>query len=70
MATDKPNGDNDVLFPKDHLGNPPIAWIIEPKGKGTKPYLTLKSDVAVKRYKAGDHVTPYHTAKEIDEDEL
>jgi hypothetical protein len=69
-STDKPNADESVVFPKDHLGNPPIAWIVEPKKSGA-PYLTLKGDVAMKRYKAGDHVAPYHTQREIEtEDEL
>jgi hypothetical protein len=76
-TTDKPNADNEVLFPPDHLGNPPIAWIVEPAlppgttVKPSAPYLTLKADVAIKRCKAGDHVTPYHTQHEIpQEDEL
>lgn len=49
----------------------PRAWIIEPKDKARDPYLTLKADVADKRAKAGDFVTPYvsqHT--DDDEDEL
>jgi hypothetical protein len=71
MTATKPNGDDAVLFPPDHLGNPPIAWIVEPKDRKTKPYLTLQRDVAEKRCKAGDFVTPYHTQHEIEtEDEL
>jgi len=35
-----------------------IAWIVEPKGDG-KPYLTLNPEVAAKREKKGDFVTPY-----------
>lgn len=70
-STDKPNADESVVFPKDHLGNPPIAWIVEPKDRKLKPYLTLKGDVAMKRYRAEDFVTPYHTQHEIEtEDEL
>jgi hypothetical protein len=70
-STEKRNADDDVVFPKDHLGNPPIAWIVEPKDRKLKPYLTLKGDVAMKRYRAGDFVTPYLTQHEIEtEDEL
>lgn len=52
---------------------PPIAWIIEPGAKAhlTAPYLTLKREVAEKRAKAGDHVTPYQSKNEpAEEDEL
>lgn len=49
-----------------------IAWIVEPKNGGN-PYLTLKEDVADKRQKAGDFVTPYVSKAnppEPDEDDL
>lgn len=77
MSTDtsgKRNADDDVVFPKDHLGNPPIAWIVEalrPPGttKSPAPYLTVKPDVAMKRYKAGDYVKPYHTSNEIPQED-
>lgn len=50
---------------------PPIAWIIETKSKTTKatPYMTLKPEVAEKRAKAGDHVTPYRSKNEPAEEE-
>jgi hypothetical protein len=69
MATEKPNGDDAVLFPNDHRGNPPIAWVVEPKDRARKPYITARPEVAKKRYKAGDFVSPYHTQHEITEDE-
>lgn len=66
MSTGKRNADEDVVMPKDHLGNPPTAWIVEtPVGSNLPPYMTLKPEVAMKRYKAGDHVTPYHTQREL-----
>lgn len=37
----------------------PLAWIVEPKDGKTAPYLTQKPNVATKREKAGDFVTPY-----------
>lgn len=52
----------------------PLAWIIEPVPK-TKddpyrdPYLTLKPEVAEKRKKAGDIVTPYHSRKDEDHEQ-
>lgn len=69
----KRNADPDILFPHDVFKRPPIAWIVEPKGKPdmTAPYLTVKREVAEKRYLAGDHVTPYHAKNEpVEEDEL
>lgn len=47
----------------------PRAWIIEPKDKARDPYLTLKADVAEKREKAGDFVTPYISQHTADDDE-
>lgn len=50
-----------------------IAWIIEPKKSLSVPYLTLKQDVAEKRLKAGDFVTPYvskHVETTSEGDEL
>jgi hypothetical protein len=47
----------------------PRAWIIEPKDKARDPYLTLKADVAEKRAKAGDYVTPYISQHTADDDE-
>lgn len=50
---------------------PPIGWIVESAEGDGKPYLTLKGDVAVKRTKAGDHVTPYYSKRDANaEDEL
>lgn len=70
----KQNADDTIVMPLDHLGNPPIAWIIEPKGgtapSNITPYLTLKSQVAMKRYKAGDFVTPYHTQRELPQEDV
>jgi len=48
----------------------PCAWIIEPKGDGL-PYMTCKADVAEKRAKRGDYVTPYISKRPTtDEEEL
>lgn len=68
----KQNADDTVVMPLDHLGNLPIAWIIESNGPHVAaPFLTHKPAVAMKRYKAGDFVTPYHTQRELpQEDEL
>lgn len=67
----KRTADPDILHPHDAKGRPPIAWIVEPKAKDLNPYLTVKTEVAEKRYLAGDHVTPYHQKVEHDdEDEL
>jgi hypothetical protein len=41
----------------------PLAWIIEPKKDGALPFLTHKPEVADKRKKAGDYVTPYRSQK-------
>lgn len=65
----KRNPDPDILFPHDSKGRPPIAWIIETEGSA--PFMTLKREVAEKRYRAGSHVKPYHSVYEpADEDEL
>jgi len=50
-------------------GAAPRAWIIEPKDKARDPYLTLKADVAEKRAKSGDYVTPYTSKHNDDDDE-
>lgn len=53
-----------------------LGWIVEPKNGG-KIYLTFKEDVAEKRSRAGDIVTPYtsrnpaiHQPPQAQEDEL
>lgn len=68
----KRNADPDILFPHDQHGRPPIAWVIEsPTGVNHSVYMTLKRDVAEKRYRVGDHVTPYYSKLEpVEEDEL
>lgn len=68
----KRNADPDILFPHDRHGRPPVAWIIEVPGPTVhKPWMTVKREVAEKRYKAGDHVTPYHLqSPPSEEDEL
>lgn len=63
------SADPDILAPHDSLGRPPIAWIVEPRAKNLNPYLTVKRDVAEKRYLAGDMVTPYHQKIEHPEEE-
>lgn len=64
----KRNADHEVLFPPGAIAwivEPPvITWVVEPgviapAGSAAKPYLTLKAHVAERRYKSGDHVTPY-----------
>jgi hypothetical protein len=47
----------------------PIAWIIEPVKSDAKPYLTLNAEVAEKREKKGDIVTPYNSKKSIQNEE-
>lgn len=59
-----------TLSQHDHLGRPPIGWLVEPKGDG-QPYLTLKLEVAEKRLKAKDYVSPMYSQKpETDPEEL
>lgn len=59
-----------TLTQKDHLGRPPLGWLVEPKGDGAV-YLTLKLEVAEKRHKAKDYVTPMYSQKpEHDPEEL
>lgn len=59
----KRNADPDILFPHDRFGRPPVGWVIESPTTG-KVYMTEKREVAEKRYKAQDHVTPYHSKLE------
>lgn len=66
----KRNADPDILFPHDRHGRPPVAWVIE-NTNGSDPWMTTKREVAEKRYKAGNHVSPYHSKNNpAEEDEL
>jgi len=61
-----------TMTPENML--PGIAWIVEAvrkpgDEKPVVPYLTLKREVAIKRMKAGDHVTPYHSKNELPQEE-
>lgn len=52
----------DDIRRKDKFGRPPVGWIVESPDSKVKPYLTFKENVAEKRERAGDNVTPYHSA--------
>ena len=47
----------------------PLAWIVEPHN-APLPYITYKPEIAAKREKAGDIVTPYHSKKVIDNEDI
>lgn len=42
-----------------------VAWVVEKNGSDAPPYLTLKVEVALKRFNAGDFVTPYMTCNVV-----